>query len=413
MNILVLTTIYKDIDDPKDAATTPIVQNFAKEWRRTGHNVIVVHNFNVFPRCLYWVPQKVWDKLSAKKGFRTILSIRQRRDIQYERDGVKVYRSTILKRIPLGAYTQRALDSSVEKIRRILRENDFQPDVILAHMENPQIYQVYRLRETYPKVVTGMVFHKIDYLNRDKYQRWREEYLPAIDKIGFRSLEAYRAARDQIGFDRDYFLCPSGIANAFVQSRPDFDRKFKEGALKLLFVGQLIPRKHADTVIQAVHAVDGYKGVRVTAELVGVGNEEANLKELARRLGVEDRIVFSGLVCHDEVLKKMSGADVFVMVSENEVFGLVYPEAMSQGCVVVASSVGGMEGIVHDGKNGFMCEAGNAVDLERTLRRFLDMSRDEKLDIAVRSYETAQKYTESSVAAAYLENVVGSNMQKD
>ena len=90
MKILVLTTIYKDIDDPTDAATTPVVHNFAKEWVAAGHEVILVHNFNIFPKILYYVTQLIWDKLSAKKGLRTILSLNQTFDVSYERDGVKV-----------------------------------------------------------------------------------------------------------------------------------------------------------------------------------------------------------------------------------------------------------------------------------------------------------------------------------
>ena len=48
MNILVLTTIYKDPDDSEDSATTPIVFNFARAWKKAGNNVVVIHNFNTF-----------------------------------------------------------------------------------------------------------------------------------------------------------------------------------------------------------------------------------------------------------------------------------------------------------------------------------------------------------------------------
>ena len=109
MNILILTTIYKDILDKPSAATTPVVHNFAKEWVKRGHEVLVIHNFNTFPMVAYLVPQKVWRKVSSRRGFTTELQWRQRRDYEYERDGVIIRRSTLRKYIPQGAYSDRVL----------------------------------------------------------------------------------------------------------------------------------------------------------------------------------------------------------------------------------------------------------------------------------------------------------------
>lgn len=407
MKILVLTTIYKDIEDPKDAATTPVVQNFAKEWVKLGNEVLLIHNMNVFPKVFYMVPQLVWDKLSARRGFRTILNIQQTMDISYVNDGVKVYRSTIKKPIPLGAYSKKALEHSVEKIKSILEENSFTPDVIISHMENPQIYQMVKLKEVYPKAITSLVFHGIDYLNQPKYKAWKDEYLPEIDKIGFRSKQAYRQACRLIGFNREhYFLCPSGISNEFVETVPDFDRKFKNGKLRILYVGQFIPRKHVETLIRAVKRILDTKSIEVSVSLIGSGIDEQNLRQLVQSMRLERVITFKGRQPHTAVLEEMKNSDVFVMVSENEVFGLVYTEAMSQGCVVIASTEGGMEGIVNDGMNGYMSQAGDVDALVGKLLTIVEQDREENIRLARMSYETAQKYTECAVAEEYLNHVM-------
>lgn len=407
MKILILTTIYKDIDDPKDAATTPVVQNFAKEWVKAGNEVLLIHNFNVFAKAFYFVPQAVWDKLSSKKGFRTVLSIKQTKDISYERDGVKVYRSTIKKLIPLGAYTESELCRSVGKIERILDDNAFVPDVIVCHMENPQIYQAAKLKEMFPKTITSLVFHEVDYLQQEKYKRWKEVYLPTFDKIGFRSLEAYREACDRIGFNRDeYFLCPSGISNEFVETIPNFEKKFSNEKVRILYVGQFIPRKHVDTIIFAVNKVRQISQYDLSIDLVGGGVEEGNLRKLVKELNMEDCILFSGRLPHEAVLKKMQQSDIFVMVSSREVFGLVYTEAMSQGCIVVASTQGGMEGIIQDGINGYMSPAGDSDELAKKLLYIIQSTREENIMIAKASYATAQRYTERAVAEQYLNNIL-------
>ena len=121
---------------------------------------------------------------------------------------------------------------------------------------------------------------------------------------------------------------------------------------------------------------------------------------------LERVITFKGRQPHTAVLEEMKNSDVFVMVSENEVFGLVYTEAMSQGCVVIASTEGGMEGIVNDGMNGYMSQAGDVDALVGKLLTIVEQDREENIRLARMSYETAQKYTESAVAEEYLNHVM-------
>ena len=407
MKILVLTTIYKDIDDPTDAATTPVVHNFAKEWVAAGHEVILVHNFNIFPKILYYVPQLIWDKLSAKKGFRTILSLNQTFDVSYERDGVKVYRSTIKKPMPLCSYTEGELKRSIEKIHKILQDNNFTPDLIVAHMENPQLFQLAQLKSIYPKAKTSLVFHQIDYLHKPKYDKWKVEYLPLIDKVGFRSKEAYREASRLIGFNRDdYFMCPSGISDKFIESEPPYDSKFTDYKLRILYVGTFTPRKHVETIICAVNQILKITKVDITVNLIGGGLLEEDMKKLVRELGMTNVVNFRGRMAHDKVLEMMRESDVFIMVSEREVFGLVYTEAMSQGCVVIASERGGMEGIVQDGVNGYMSTAGDVNSLVDKLQTIIHQGRDRNIAVSKESYKTAMKYTEKAVAEQYLKSIM-------
>ena len=60
--------------------------------------------------------------------------------------------------------------------------------------------------------------------------------------------------------------------------------------------------------------------------------------------------------------------DVFIMISKNETFGLVYLEAMAVGCITIASRQEGFDGIIKHGYNGFLCEAGNQEELEKLIK---------------------------------------------
>jgi len=94
------------------------------------------------------------------------------------------------------------------------------------------------------------------------------------------------------------------------------------------------------------------------------------------------------------------------MISSNEVFGLVYLEAMAQGCIVIASKGGGFDGIIVDGENGFLCEQGNHEELAQIYRRINTLSKAEKRIIAQNAIKTASTYTDSNVARRYLDSVI-------
>lgn len=69
----------------------------------------------------------------------------------------------------------------------------------------------------------------------------------------------------------------------------------------------------------------------------------------------------------EQTLEEFRKAEVFVMISSPETLGLVYLEAMSQGCVAIGSRNEGIDGILVDGKNGYLVESGNAEELRARL----------------------------------------------
>ena len=92
------------------------------------------------------------------------------------------------------------------------------------------------------------------------------------------------------------------------------------------------------------------------------------------------------------------------MISSNEVFKLVYLEAMAQGCIVIASKGGGFDGIIVDGQNGFLCDPGDSDQLESIYRRINTLPKEEKE--AISAIKTAVSHTDSNAARRYLDRVL-------
>jgi PEP-CTERM/exosortase A-associated glycosyltransferase len=110
--------------------------------------------------------------------------------------------------------------------------------------------------------------------------------------------------------------------------------------------------------------------------LVGGGHQERALQQQARKLGVEDRIVFTGRVPHDQVQQYYDLVDILVYPRmPMRLTELVTPlkplEAMAQGRVVIASDVGGHRELISDGVNGKLFRAGDPESLVKAILMML------------------------------------------
>lgn len=121
-----------------------------------------------------------------------------------------------------------------------------------------------------------------------------------------------------------------------------------ERPLRLLSVARLNPLKGVDVCIAALGML---RDLPVRLRIVGSGSAEyeEELRRCAGALGVADRVEFAGPVPNHELGREYEAADLFVLASRSEAFGIVLLEAMAAGLPVVATRVGGIPYVVGDG----------------------------------------------------------------
>ena len=124
----------------------------------------------------------------------------------------------------------------------------------------------------------------------------------------------------------------------------------------LLAVGRIEPLKGLDILIESLAQITGRERLRLL--IVGgddrAEREIARLRAVARAAGVEPLVRFVGAVPHEEIDVWYNAADVVVVPSFYESFGLVAAEALASGVPVVASRVGGLISTVADGRSGYL-----------------------------------------------------------
>ena len=220
----------------------------------------------------------------------------------------------------------------------------------------------------------------------------------------------YRAPESKIaivppGVDVSHFYpIPSDEAKLFIGLKPD--------ARIVLFVGRIEPLKGVDTLIQAMSCLK-LKDAPQPVHLAIIGGdpaaspqemtaEMARLQKLCDDLAMGHTVVFLGKRDQDTLPYYYSAAEVVVMPSHYESFGMVALEAMACGTPVIASDVGGLSFLVRDGETGFTIPDDEPDALCEKLTLLLD---DRALQAAMggRAAEVAQDYAWEKIAAQILE----------
>lgn len=173
---------------------------------------------------------------------------------------------------------------------------------------------------------------------------------------------------------------------------------------EFIYVGRLVQYKNVDTIIKALK--QKYPAKNFLLHIIGVGAEKENLEKLVGEIGLQNNVIFHGQLPRKEVFDMMKKSSCFIMVSNNETFGMVYIEAMLAGCVTIASIGGGVDGVLLDGFNGYLSKQGDVEELVNTLTRIDNTSFEEIQKLRRNAVITAHSYSDTEVAKRYINDVM-------
>ncbi len=172
----------------------------------------------------------------------------------------------------------------------------------------------------------------------------------------------------------------------------------------LLFIGRLVEKKGLAYLLEALHLLPKGSGP-MGLVVIGSGALQGQLEQTAIELGVRDRVMFMGRMGHEAITSYLRRCAALVLPSivdssgETEGMPTVLAEALSAGCKVVASRVGGIPDVLVDGRNGWLAAPGDAADLAVKLAAALTSADG---DIQRNARQTARQLDWSCVAESYL-----------
>lgn len=375
MKILFVTDLYP-LGEEKIAKA---LYYFVLEWKKQGHTIDVI-------RPNFIINTKLRGRNIKKEGI-------------YNENGIKIYNLNFHTPFLFNVYNKLPEDFSLKNY-----------DILISHMPCGALMAKKLLNKTKIKYSCAVHSSDITVLTQKIYGFFFKSRLESAYKSA-----DYIAARSPVLKQKIVSLIPelndktfiaySGIEDELINEVEKYNAKcldFIYGRdISITVVASLIKRKNIDLIIKALSEL---KNKNFFLRIIGDGPQRKLLESLTKELDLEKNIKFLGEITRKEVFEYLKKSSIFVLLSENETFGLSYLEALAAMNVVIALKNDGIDGILENGKNAFLISA-NPKDLKNCIERIIELDDKELEQLFLNMKDTIKKYRQSEAAREYLKNL--------
>lgn len=222
------------------------------------------------------------------------------------------------------------------------------------------------------------------------YQRVERAYLKSVDAFVYNSHTTSVAVQALLGGPTRHVIAyPGGDRlGKGIRLQEISQRAHTPGPLRIVFLGNLIPRKGLHTLL---HAVASIKEINWTLDVIGRLDADplysGEMQHLSRTLGLSKRVLFRGQVDDAEVMETLRASHLMVVPSSYEGFGIIYLEAMGYGVIPVATTAGAASEIIQHGENGYLIQPYNQGALASLIEGLAEnRHRLEEVSLAARAH---------------------------
>mgnify|MGYP001338138705 FL=1 len=181
----------------------------------------------------------------------------------------------------------------------------------------------------------------------------------------------------------------------------DKELGLKDDKKYLIGVGRLVKRKGFEYLIKSLKLLNE----DVECLIIGDGPEKENLQQLAVNLGLKQRVNLLGYLSEEEKkFQYLAAADIFVLSSLHEGFGIVLQEAMQVGLPIIATNIGGQVDFIKDGENGFLVNIKDEESIADSAKRILN-SNDSINKFSKNNFKKVLFFQDIKISQDYLKNI--------
>lgn len=182
----------------------------------------------------------------------------------------------------------------------------------------------------------------------------------------------------------------------------------------ILSVSRLLIDKGIDDVIKAISQLEAATLKRIKYLVVGEGDDAQKLKQIVSDLQLDESVFFVGGVIHEKLISYYDVCDFFALPSRTgvvESFGRVFVEAAARKKTSIGVKDGGMKDIIEDGRNGFLVEKGDVVEIRKKIE-FFACKEELMKKMGMNAFVKAEQYYTSRKVASMFEDHVRNLLER-
>jgi len=171
-------------------------------------------------------------------------------------------------------------------------------------------------------------------------------------------------------------VVPNGVSiNKYEIRNPKSETNLKSqnsNIKTIITTSRLVRKNGVDTLIKAMAILYvQHRMSNIKLQILGDGQDEKKLKDLAKELNVQNVVRFLGHIEPEYVYKYLAEADIFVRPSRTEGLGSSFLEAMGAGLPIIGAPVGGIPDFLKDGETGLFCKVDDSKDLAEKIKKLI------------------------------------------
>lgn len=291
-----------------------------------------------------------------------------------------------------------------KELKRYLEGKGSLPNLVHAHTLFSDGYLAYRLNKEF-NISYIVAIRSTDYAYFFKYRFYLREFgrniLRNAEKIIFLSpatrdefFNQYLDEKDRNNLFRKTLIIPNGIDPIFFKNRPDKAHTKPDGNnIKILSVATITPEKNLMACAKASQLLMD-EGYSIQYRIAGPIKNQA----YAEKLSELSFVTLLGKKTKEDLLDEYAWADIFVLPSHMETFGLVYAEALSQGLAVLYTKGQGFDGQFEEGEVGYHIDDKDPNQIAKMIKLVIQKNYEER---SARCIELAKKFDWDRISCKY------------
>lgn len=263
-------------------------------------------------------------------------------------------------------------------LRKLLKQKQYEA-YVCGHINLATAFQTSLISAGVRSINDSLILHGIDTWNRiDFIKRTASSLFNNVMAVSKYTLDSYTSQTN--GAKRNnLFIFPNTVNPELYSISPDhiIGSKTNNEVIRLLSVSRLSKSEREKGIL---HVIESLKSIshdhRIKYHIIGDGDDVEHLKKTVSMNSLDDVIVFTGSLSDEAMWDEFKRADIFILPSSKEGFGIVFLEAMYFGLPVIGAAEKGALDVIENGVNGLLVEFGNVQEISQAI---ITLARDPSL----------------------------------